>query len=201
MFRSNGDIYKDDMTDITSWNDGDTINGASSQGTFDGKSCMILDSVTPDLSGSYALRSKDVGTFGTRTVFSISIRATGLGTIASVDRVDIKIYNGTNHCWLLLGTDGAFIVNAAGGIAEAGTNVWVADTWQEYTLDINFSAYTVDVSLNNSRIATGLDCAYAGAIANGTVSLDVCGAHLRTIGYVDWLKIGTTIIKPEIIIF
>jgi hypothetical protein len=186
---SNADIDDEDLADITDWTDSDSGTGDSSQATFDSKSCMKL--LTGAANGT-ANRNQDIGSFGTRTVFSMNIYFDALGTTAADDKFILDIYGSSLHFYFVAGTDGLFIINSAGSLVEVGTNLIVQDVWQEWTLDVNWSAGTVDVYLDKVLKAAGVDCNYADAGTNGLVTFRQQGVTTANrLTYIDWFKAGS----------
>jgi hypothetical protein len=184
-FRSNADIVDEDMSDITDWTDGD-IGGDSSQVTFDSQSCMQLDSGI-----NVAIRTQDLGTFGDRTVISLNLYCDVIGTLASVDVFRLTVHNGSIKLFATFATDGLYIYNGSSNV-EAGTDLVVADTWQEWTFDVDWVAKTVDVYLAGVLKSSGMSIDYASATANGTVELrTVSGSGNNRISYVDWFMGGS----------
>lgn len=192
VFISSGDIENEDMSVITDWTDGDTGTGASTQVTFDSKSCMKL--LTGAAGANYAIRTKDVGTFDTRTLISFSAYCEDIGTLANNDCLSFRACNGTTRLYLMFATDGLFVWDGAAYV-EIGTHLVVADSWQEWLFDINWVAQTTDVYLNQVLVASNVDCSYASAVDSGTVEFAVVGTTTASrLAYIDWLKIGTTLL-------
>ncbi len=192
-YRSNADIDDEDMVDITDWTDADAVTGDSSQATFDGKSCMKLDTGSTVLN-SQAIRRQDVGTFGTRTVFTFSLYCETIGTAASQDRFNFGAFNGSTKLNTRFSSDGLYIYDGAAW-NEVGTDIVSVDTWQEWTFDVNWTAQTVDVYVNGILKASGVDCSQANATANGTVEFltsSVVAANI--LAYIDWFKAGSDFI-------
>ena len=183
-YLSNADIDDEDMADITDWADGDFGSGVSSQVTFDSKSCLKLD----NSAGQTASRSQDIGTFGAKSVFSISLYCDYLGNLASGENTQFNFYNGTTRVIIKHCSDGLFIYDGA-TYNEVGTDLVSLDTWQEWTFDVNWTAETVDVYLDGVLKASGVDCSLASATTNGTVTLFTYGTG--TLVYLDWFKAGS----------
>ena len=181
FFRSNADVDDEDMANISEWNDLDNGNSVSSQVTFDGKSCMKLDSGNIDAS---AARSQDLGSFGARTVVSLNVYCDDTGFNGDFR---FQIYNGTN-C-LQVSWSGVHLTLPAG---EIGTDIVVLDTWQEWTFDIDWTGLTVDVYLDGVLKASDSAFSAEHATADGTFKFiqDGYTTHNR-ISYVDWLKVGS----------
>jgi len=188
--RSNADIDDEDMADITDWTDDDSGGGESTQVTFDSKSCMKLDAGVS--SGGQSKRYQDIGTFGTRTVFSFSLYCDAIGTTANGDDVQFNAFNGSTLLTLSFASDGLYCHNGAAYV-EVGTNLVVQDVWQEWTFDVDWTAQTVDVYLNGVSVASDVDCSFGSAVANGTVQLKSnYNASVSGLVYIDWFKAGST---------
>lgn len=185
---SNGDIDDEDMADITDWTDSDSGAGASTQVTFDSKSCMKLTNGTPV--GGQAFRSQDIGTFGTRTVFSLNCYFDLMG-VQGVDDAICYAFNGSTRLMVSFASNGIFVYDDVTW-NEVGTNLVVQDVWQEWTFDIDWTAQTADVYLDKVLKASDVDCSSASATANGTIYLAQNGsATANCITYIDWFKAGS----------
>jgi len=187
---SNGDIYSSDFASIDDWANGDTGTGVSSQATFDGKSTFKLDS---GVAAGNAHRVQDIGTFGARTVLSFSVDHSNIGSTATGDMFVIQIANGATLLSMHFEPAGFFILNTAASYVEVGTDLVVTGAWQEWTLDLNWTAKTLDVYLGTLLKATGVDFGYAyTGFANGVVDIYQNGttaAHRLTC--IDWFKAGS----------
>ena len=190
--RSNADIDNEDMSDITDWTDGDTGTGASTQETFDSKSCMKLTSGAT--LGGVGVRTKDVGTFGARSVISINVYCDAIGTRVATDEFDFLVSDGTTRMFAMFCSDGLLIYDGS-SFNEVGTDLVVQDTWQEWTFDINWTARTVDVYLAGILKASGVDCSADSGTANGTIYFGQGGGTTTNrISYVDWEMAGSDFI-------
>jgi len=188
QYVSNGSVCNEDMADITDWSDGDTGTGVSSQATFDSKSCMkLLTGATPGA----AIRSRDVGTFGARTVISFSMYCDAIGTASAGDYLQLIINNGSTGVWMSFASDGLFIFNGTTS-PEVGTNIVSQDAWQEWTFDINWTAQTLNVYLSRLLVGSAIDCSYTEATANGTIKFAQFGnTTAARLSYIDWLIVGS----------
>lgn len=177
------------MADITDWTDVDEGSGASTQVTFDGKTCMKLD--TGGNTGGIAYRSQDIGSFGNRVVISISAYFDAIGTLADLDTFRFDITDGITGLWVKFASDGLFIYDGA-TYNEVGTNLVVQDTWQEWTFDVNWVAKTVDVYLDNVLVASDVDCSNPGSPPEGGIKFQQRGyTTANRISYIDWFKAGS----------
>lgn len=187
---SNGDIVDEDMSDITDWTDSDAGTGDSSQVTFDSKSCMKLDSGAN--TGSIAFRTRDVGTYATRTVLSLNMYFDAIGTQANDDGVQVKFFNGTTQFILYFASDGFFIYNSTDGYVEVGTNLVVQDVWQQWSFDVDWTNKLVDVYLDTVSKANDVSCDQASATASGTSNfIQNSTTTANRITYIDWFKAGS----------
>ena len=184
---SNASIDDEDMSDITDWTDEDSGTGISSQATFDSKSCMKLDSGTP-AGATYAFRSQDIGTFGARTVFSISLYLDAIGDTTNNDNIIFVAYNGSKALGVQFGSNGLFVYNNTPIFVEVGTDIVLADTWQEWTFDTDWT--NVDVYLNGIYKGS-VTPIYVEVETNGRVYFHQAGTTTANrLSYVDWFKAG-----------
>lgn len=189
--RSNADIDDEDMADITDWSDFDGGNGVSSQVTFDSKSCMKLDAVTAGV-GTAAIRRQDIGSFGARSVFSISVYCSLLGLQAADNQFVFTASNGTKTLAVQLASNGMFIFNGAAYV-EVGTDIVTQGVWQEWTFDTDWT--NVSVYLNGALVAT-VSCDYTIAGTNGLVNLVQYGTTVIGLSYIDWFTAGSDFTSP-----
>jgi hypothetical protein len=158
---------------------------------------MKLDSGANTGNGKYALRSKDVGIFGARTVITISIYNDLIGTYANGDYLRLDIYNGTQEIALLFCSDGLYMYSA-GDYNEVGVNLITLDTWQELTLDITWGI-DVDIYLGEDLKATITNCFIDNITANGTIIFTQYGyTTAHQISYIDRFRAGNTFLPPII---
>jgi hypothetical protein len=188
---SNASIDDEDMADITDWTDGDAGTGDSSQATFDSKSCMKM--LGGGAGSNSASRVQDLGTFGTRVVFSLKLYHDSLGTVGNSDFFQVRCDDGTHVLLMAFASDGLFIYNdAVPAYVEVGTNIVVQDTWQEWTFDVNFTALTVDIYLNKILQQAGVSWHYGTLLANGNLRfIQYCVNTANTLTYIDWVKVGS----------
>lgn len=188
--RSNADIDDEDMADITDWADVDTGGGESSQVTFDGKSCMKLDTKTSATTWDSASRKQDIGSFGARTVFSFPTYFSAIGE--DNDDFIVRIWNGTIYLNISFRPSGLYIHNGS-SMVEVGTDLVVQGVWQEWTFDVNWTAKTVDVYLGKVLKASGVNCNAPNTDeAEGMVLFRQWGyITSNRITYIDWFKAGS----------
>ncbi len=190
IYISNADICDENMADITDWTDIDSGTGDSSQATFDSKSTMKLNSGANAI--SLAARQRDIGSCGTRTVISLSIYCDAIGTKDNTDGAFLLAWDGSNRFTATFCSDGLFIYTWPTG-NEVGTDLVVQDAWQEWTFDINWTAKTVDVYLDNVLKASGFSWSEANTDnPNGTIVLRQYGqVTANMLSYIDWFKAGS----------
>jgi hypothetical protein len=194
---SDTDIDDEDMAVITDWTDQDNGPADSSQATFDSKSCMKLDSGADTGGLNYAQRLQDIGSFGNRTVFSMNLYHDAIGLRATVDSFSFTTYDGATCLTITFASDGLFIYDGD-SYNEVGTNIVVQDVWQEWSFDVDWVAQTVDVYLDNVLKASGVDCSYANATAEGTTYFAQNGnLTANRISYVDWFKAGSSFLSES----
>jgi len=193
-YMSNADIDDEDMADISDWIDGDAVNSVSSQATFDSKSCMKFDTNTQAVANR-AKRTQDIGSFGTRTVFSFNAYFDSIGTISS-DAFLFLAKDASTDCYIRFGSDGLFVYDGA-AYNEVGTNLVVQDVWQEWTFDVDWTAKTVDVYLDKVLKGSDVDCSADGG-DDGFVEFSQDGlTHDNNIVYIDWFKAGSDFYNIE----
>lgn len=189
-FYSNADIDSEDMADITDWTDGSYGTAATSQVTFDSKSCMKLDSGISTGAAAQSGRLLDIGSFQARTVFSFSSYCDAIGTQAQADYLEAYFYDGATCFYVIFCSDGVKVYDGV-TYNEVGTDLVVQDSWQEWKFDVNWTAQTVDVYLGGILQASGVDCSWAQGTAEGTVRFNQRGyTTANRISYVDWFKAG-----------
>jgi len=185
-------ICNEDMSNISDWTDKDAGYGESSQVTFDGKSCMKLDSgVKSD--GSTACRSRNTGTFGNRTIFITNVYCDSIGTFASIQSLNF-LFSHTDHgLYLFLYSDGLYCTV----YDEMSTDyVWylignyvVQDTWQEWKFDVNWVNLTFDLYIDGVLIISDVAFDYPSISGNGYVLLGQYGGTTGRLSYIDFLYI------------
>ena len=190
---SNADIDDEDMADISDWGATDSGTGATTQVTFDSKSCMKCTSGATAGGVNYSYRTQDVGTFGVRVVLSVNLYCDLLGAVADTNYFEMSAYGGATRACFRFASDGLFINDGTSDV-EVGTNLIVQDTWQEWTFDINYTAETVDVYLDGILKASDVDCSWASAAGSGLVVLMQRGKTItNALSYIDWFKAGSDV--------
>lgn len=187
---SNAELKDENMADITDWTDGDTGTGDSSQVTFDSKTCMKLNSGAS--TGGIAQRYIDVGTYGTRSVISISLYHDAIGTRTGQDQFILETSNGTTSLTMNFASDGLFVYDGSSW-NEVGINIVSQDTWQSWSFDINWTTQTVDIYSPTGVLYPDIDCSYTGSGTNGLVTVSQqSDSTANRITYIDWFKAGAT---------
>ena len=187
----------EDMVDITDWMDADTINSVTSQVTFDGKSCMKMDT-NAHANGNWTHYYRDVGTFGNRVVVELMLYCQNVGIYSESDQSTFDVRNAVCKLNLSFGTDGLLVFDGAVW-NEVGTNIVQEGVWQKWVFDIDFTtltAETVDVYLDDVLQEAGVDCSHVGSYTDGHVHvLQRGGTHDDQISYIDYIKIGDKFIN------
>ena len=190
---SNASFHDEDCADISDWVDGDGGTGVSSQVTFDTRSCFKFDSGTPAGSANYALRTRDVGTFGNHVVFELETYFETIGEHADLDRLSITLDHADTRFVVVFGSDG-LLINDGAVWTEVGIDLVQTGVWQTWLFDIDFTtpaSATVDVYLGSSLQEAGVDCSYVRVGTSGLVSIRLRGnTTAHRICYFDFLKIG-----------
>jgi hypothetical protein len=189
---ANTTYLDEDMADITDWTNADAVNGASSQVTFDSKSCMKLDTGTA-ATGNYANRWRDVGTFGNRVVVELSVYLDKAGDYTNKNYFLVGARKATVQFAVVLSSEGLYVRNASDHqLIDA--NIVLEDVWQKWTFDIDFTtpaSSTVDIYLDGILKYSDVDCSYETASTEGLVQLLQFGDTTNDqIAYVDYIKVG-----------
>jgi len=82
----------EDCAGIADWTDDDAGSGASTQATYDSKSCFKF--LTTGASGDIAKRRRDLTTISPDYTFEVKIYFDEMGTVADSDHFELNIYNG-----------------------------------------------------------------------------------------------------------
>jgi len=188
MPTSNASLKDENCADITDWDDVDLGSGASTQETFDSKTCFKFLTGTTDYSA--AKRIIDVGSFGNRVVVSLSLYCDLIGTQTSLGTFRLLVSKSNRQCYISFCSDGLFVYDGSAQ-NEVGTNIVSQDTWQEWTFDIDFTNQTVDVYLGENLVGDNKDCSYGGSFTEGSIEIaQGTGMANNLVSYVDWIKIG-----------
>lgn len=191
--RVNPDIGSEDCAAIGDWTDSDAGDGASTQVTFDSKSCFKMDGGSAG-SGNYALRTRDLGTFpdGSEFYFEISLYHDLIGSRSSNNDFQLNIETASNEYRIRFASDGLWLRNTAGSWAEVGTNLVEQDTWQTWIFHINTADDTTTIYLNGTLQASDQSHGTAGAYVTGRTDIQQRGNSVaNTITYVDYINVGT----------
>lgn len=185
--RSDAALLDDDMSDLSSWVDGDAVNGDSSQTEYNGRETMKLDSGTA-AGGTFALRSQDVGSFAAGASVTLRLNHAALGTQGNNDHFNCEIQDGTNKCVFICTTEGLFVYDGASW-NEVGTDIVDVGVWTEWTFIVAADFSTVAIYKDGSLQAAAQDCSYAAAGTDGMITLKQNGATTSNrITYVDICK-------------
>ena len=187
---SNGNLDDEDMSDISDWEDIDYQGGISSQVTFDGKSCMKLDTSEPESNIlRWSKREKNIGNYSSITVFSFNIYLHNIGVWSS-ECLRFYTANNVNTLRIDFASDGLYIRNF---LIDA--SIIVQDTWQEWTFIVDWTEKTVDVYLDKVLKYSNINFQGLTGGVNGLIDFQQF-AWLKTqkITYIDWLKVGNGMI-------
>jgi len=191
------------MFDISDWTDGDAYGGSSSQVTFDNKSTMKLDSGTQIVSGNgSAWRYQDIGSFGDRTVCSFSLYVDHADTHSTSAFPYFTIQDGTHTIILRFCSDGLYNYDSVAGWREIGTNLVTLDTWQTWTVDIDWTGDpTCDIYIDGVLTLSDVDCHYNN-VGNGDGHVGftsyIGSGSTAVVAYVDWFKAGISLDESNI---
>jgi len=194
----------ENMVNITDWTDGDSVNGESTQVTFDSKSCMKLDTNTAATSNR-AFRYRDVGSYGNRVILELSIYHEAVGDLwGDSDSFRIILSRNDVMLYMDLALQGIRIYDGA-VYHEVGTDLVEEGVWQKWMFDCDFStpaSATVDVYLDDVLQEEGVDCSYTGSWVDGRIDLYQYGYTSNDrITYIDYVTIGDDIYTDKIAIY
>jgi len=186
----------DDMIDISAWTDDDNNSGVSSQATFDGKETMKLISGT-SATGNARRKLASIGVLGDRTVFSFSMYIDYNNTYASNSFQIVQFQDDTHTVQFYFCSDGLWGYDSVAGWREVGTDLVVQDTWQDWTIDIDWTGDpTCDIYIDGVSTLTDVACHYNYTQAGRAISFSSYnqpGGGTSVDAYIDWFKIGTTL--------
>lgn len=183
------------------WTDGDTGNAESKADTnvpvADAvETAWVFDSNT---AAANAIRNHasigSVDGLGTNPVISIRLYCDAIGAVATFDRFQFALRFSDLIFQVAVASDGLFLWDGAAYV-EAGTDIVVQDTWQEWTFRIDKSggaaSATCDVYLEDVLQEAGVDCSWSGGPwTDGEMNIiQYGGVTSNRITYIDWLKIG-----------
>jgi hypothetical protein len=193
---SNGSFEDNDFAALTGWTDSDSGTGASTQATYDSRSALKATSGASAGAGHYSLLTKDVGTLGATYAITIVLNLDAVGTLANDDQFEMSVDNGDITLAVRWCSDGLYIYDGATW-NEVGTNICVADVWQEYTFVVDSTtpaSANVVVYLDDTLIDATVDCSNVTTTTDGLVQLRQYGTTtVAQITYVDKIKVGTAI--------
>jgi hypothetical protein len=206
---SNGDVYTDQMSSLTGWTEtNQTGNEDSSQTTLQGFEVFKMWADDDVAGNDRTDLSRDVGTFGSRTVATTRWYHDNISTVVAADGFLFELYNGTYVFKIQFGTDGVWIDDNAGyGLSASQINHvcsgadQVNDCWQNWTFDIDWSTTTVDIYVQvdgqqYQLVAEDINMDKASATADGTVIFRQAGyATANRTSYIDFLNIGATFLN------
>lgn len=183
------DMLDDDCSNLTGWSDADTGSAASTQVTYDSKSCFKFDSgAASEDNDEYARRTRDVGTFGTLTSIEIELYCNAVGRYDASDHFEMAVFNGSLAVLVSWSDSG---VKIHGTTVVAPQIVDPEGSWTRWRFDINWTAQTVDVYYADALMESDVAFSYESTTANGTIYLTQYGyEHNSRITHVNSLKVG-----------
>lgn len=193
---SNGSFLNEGFTNLTAWTDSDAGTGASTAATFDSRTTAKLTNGGTNGAGNYALISKDVGTLASTFAITVVLNLATVGTLSNVDFFEMTADNGDITLSVRWASDGLFVYDGSSW-NEVGTDICVADTWQEYTFVVDSTtpaSANVAVYLDDVVVDATVDCSNVTTATDGLVTLRQYGnTNVDQITYVDQINVGATI--------
>jgi len=195
----------EDCAVITDWTDGDNDAGggagaASTQTTYDGKSCFSFYVSTAG-AGTFARRTKSYGDiFRQTTTIEAAIRSNDLGTLANVDYFELLAYfSATLQFRARFATDGLYIYDGTSDV-EVGTDIVSTGSWQVWKFEIRHEADATancDVYLDNIFQEGNIDCSSTGSgyTAGDIVLTQNAATNNTTQTYLNYLRAPTSTVE------
>jgi hypothetical protein len=190
---SSANLKDENCSVITDWTDADVGSAASTQGTFDTKSCMVLNAGT-GFDGE-AKRTIDLGaTDYTRFVVTFSSWFSALGTIGSMDYFLFTLERSDMQAAVIWATDGIFVHDGTEYRKVVGASTVETGKWIEWTLDIVMEEAGIamlDIWKDKVPVSQNVACARTGTFTQGLVTIAQFGKGTTDrLAYVDWIKMG-----------
>lgn len=193
---SNGSFLNEVFTNLTAWTDSDAGTGASTAATYDSRTTAKLTNGGTAGAGNYALITQDVGTLAATYAITVALNLDAVGALANVDCFEMTVDNGDITLAVRWASDGLFVYDGSAW-NEVGSNLPVADTWQEYTFVVDSTtpaSANVVVYLDDVLIDATVDCSNVTTATDGLVTLRQYGnTTVDQITYVDQIKVGTAV--------
>ena len=183
-------LLTEDCADISDWTDNDAGAGASTQATFDGKSCMRL--LNGGAAADVASRYRTITGIGPEYGVEFGVYFNTLETYQTSNHYDLTIYNGRVRFKMRIDSNDVYIWDGTAWVS-AGVTVH-QDKWILFKVSVNTSVpkeeycevFMDGVSVGEYWV-THQDTTNAGKI-----QVDLYGATVATDAYLDYINVGST---------
>ena len=198
------DLLDEDCSGIDDWDDGDDGNGVSEvspagQFRMDGNAAHV---------DGMAYRYRDIGAFPNIYTFEIKLYHDKLGTKANQDHFLLIVNKDDVRLVAAFATDGLLVADGddyneigADLVKHAGSAEW--QTWR-FVIDMTVAAaatcdiYLTDLTNENEKVGTAIDCSFAGVYTEGLVQLiQYCRVVDDQLTHIDYIKSRTGSYPPE----
>jgi hypothetical protein len=194
------ELLDDNMSSLTNWTEAKISTGSSAQTTFQSESVFKFDTGS-GTTGVFVSRTQSAINSGSiPNQFNVTIRTffDSLEPISLGQSFDLRLFEGAIVFQAIFNSDGLFILNSAIVKIEAGDNLVETGKWQEWTFVVDASDptpsnATVDIYLDGSLEASGIDCGLSHTGNEGDLRLRMNSVQTaNNVGYVDFVKVGTS---------
>ena len=183
-------LLDEDCAAITDWTDNDSGFGATSQVTYDSKSCMRF--LNTGSSGDIASRYRTISGVGSILGIEFSIYFNTLGTYQNSDHFDLTIYNGRIKASIRIDSNDVYVWDGEAWVS-AYTEIF-QDKWTTFKVYLNTA--TVDeeyCEIFKDGVSIGEFYVTNEDSSNtGRIELSLYGSSAATDAYLDYIKVGST---------
>jgi len=181
-------LLDEDMAAITDWADDDVGAGASSQATFDSKSCMRL--LNTALSGNIAGRSRTVSNIGAEFTVEMSIYINTIGMYQNSNQLQFNLHNGRTNTQIIIDMNDTYVYSGKYWVST-GMNV-PQDKWATYKFYINTKEPGEEYCevYRDGRSYGQYRCSDKETTTPGSIQIRLLGESVATDVYIDYFKIG-----------
>ena len=190
------DLLDDDCTTLTGWDLAGTNGGSVTAVTFQNRSCFELDSGTSGFYSASALKA--LAPFGSTLVIDFDVYFDNIGVQAS-EPFNLDVYSSAADQELIVSfaSDGIFVFRTSQYI-QVATGIVQMDTWQHYTVEVDWIGKTVDISLDGNLVVHGADFDYSyPTVTDRMRFLQKGSASTRSISYIDRARASTVLMEAE----
>lgn len=189
------DIANYDCSSLTGWTDQDANNGASTQETFDSKSCY-KQTVNPAGAAAthYAqLIGSAAGMSDTSYTVEVDVYISNCLGASNDNRVYFQLESVPYMLVMAWYEDGNLYTAYDGSMQDTGVDWSNEDTWQKWRFEVHNGGTDVDIYRDNVLLATDVRCDQSTLNEAGIILLNVYGVNDTTEGYYSNIKVDSSI--------